>query len=515
MEQKTGRKKNTLLNTGSSILLQIVTGISGLILPRLLISVFGSEVNGICASITQFLGYISLLQAGVEGVFRASLYRPLSEKNMEKVSGIVNEAKGFYRKIALIFIPYVVGLCILYPIFVESSYDKIYLASLVLILSLGTFLQYYFSLSYISLISADQKVRIIYLLEAVVIVLNLVVSIVLIKIGLGIHWVKIGSCLVFAIKPAFYGWYVKKNYKLVKNAVLSKNEVKQKWNGLVHHIAYFIHTNIDIFLLTLFVNTKAVSVYAVYYSVTASVEKIINSISSGANASIGNLLVTETKEKINEIFDKYEFIQSAVITVLLSITAILIVPFVKVYTKGITDAQYIQPLFAYILVLSVFLYCMRCIYTSVIQNAGKFKETQVGAIIECALNLVISVALVFKFNLVGIAIGTACGMGSRLIYEVIFLKKNVLYRPISKTVKMFLVNILLASILVVPSIVFIRFEVTTFIQWIVYAIIVSVCCIAIAIAIYMLFYRKLLIDVLKGIKRFIFKTKNITKKEGE
>ena len=195
------RKKNAFLNTSSTIILQAVTGICGLILPRLLISVFGSEVNGLCASITQFLGYISLLQAGVEGVFRASLYRPLSENDVNKISGIVNDAKGFYRKIALIFIPYVLGLCIFYPIFVESSYDKIYLSSLVLILSIGTFLQYFFSLAYVSLISADQKIRVINYLDSIVIILNLAVTIALIKLGLGIHIVKIGSCLVFAIKP--------------------------------------------------------------------------------------------------------------------------------------------------------------------------------------------------------------------------------------------------------------------------------------------------------------------------
>ena len=66
-----------LLNAVASVTLQIVTIINGLIVPRLILESFGSELNGIVLSINQFLSYISLAEGGVTGVVSASLYRAL------------------------------------------------------------------------------------------------------------------------------------------------------------------------------------------------------------------------------------------------------------------------------------------------------------------------------------------------------------------------------------------------------------------------------------------------------
>lgn len=63
------RSKKALANISVALILQIVAIICGLILPRLIISTFGSDVNGLINSITQFLGYIILLEAGVGELF--------------------------------------------------------------------------------------------------------------------------------------------------------------------------------------------------------------------------------------------------------------------------------------------------------------------------------------------------------------------------------------------------------------------------------------------------------------
>ena len=54
-------KKKVMLNVGCTMLCQLVTFISGLIVPRLILSTFGSEANGLVSSITQFLNYIALV----------------------------------------------------------------------------------------------------------------------------------------------------------------------------------------------------------------------------------------------------------------------------------------------------------------------------------------------------------------------------------------------------------------------------------------------------------------------
>ena len=70
-------KRTISINILSSLILQFATIISGFILPRIILSSFGSETNGLVSSLNQFLNYVSLLEGGVSGVITASLYRPL------------------------------------------------------------------------------------------------------------------------------------------------------------------------------------------------------------------------------------------------------------------------------------------------------------------------------------------------------------------------------------------------------------------------------------------------------
>lgn len=81
-------KKKVMLNVGCTMLCQLVTFISGLIVPRLILSTFGSEANGLVSSITQFLNYIALVEGGIGSVVLTALYGPLAKKDDRKISSV-------------------------------------------------------------------------------------------------------------------------------------------------------------------------------------------------------------------------------------------------------------------------------------------------------------------------------------------------------------------------------------------------------------------------------------------
>lgn len=58
------RGKIAIKNIYTSLMSQIITIICGFIVPKLIIENFGSSVNGLVNSITQFLAYITLLESG-------------------------------------------------------------------------------------------------------------------------------------------------------------------------------------------------------------------------------------------------------------------------------------------------------------------------------------------------------------------------------------------------------------------------------------------------------------------
>ncbi len=472
------RTRNAKLNWFSSISLQIITAISGLILPRIIIPTYGSSINGTIASITQFISYMTLLEAGVGSVFRASLYKPLYDNNFQQVSGIINAQKKYYRKLGSFFIIYIAALCFVYPLIVKTELDRGYIIILILVLSTGTFLEYFVSLPYQSLIIADQMVRLVNILSSIVIVCNVIISIVLVKIGASILAIKISTAIIAVLKPVTYIVYIKRNYNLDKTAKPDLSALEQRKNGMVHHFSYYIHRNTDILLLSVFVGTKTVSIYSVYLAVVIGIEKLITSISGSLGAGVGNVLSSGNQKAIDRTVDTFELIQTVVTTILFSVTAMMLLPFIRIYTVKMEDANYIQPVFGYILIAAEAIYCLRCIYTTIIMNGNKFKETQTGAILESITNLGVSLSMIFilpteSSKLIGIAVGTFTGMTARLIFEIWYLRKDLIYRRAGKALRTIAVCIAASVLSIVTCILTMDYSCSSVIEWIIKAVLTT------------------------------------------
>ena len=160
--KKSIKNKVALINIILSLILQICAVVSGFIIPKLILSYFGSNVNGLVSSLAQFLNYISLLEGGVTGVITANLYKPLINNDEEKISSIIKTTSMFYKKIGLIFILYSILLAFIYPVIFNTNFTFIYIFTLTLIMSINLLIQYMFSLTYRTLLNADKKVYLVY-----------------------------------------------------------------------------------------------------------------------------------------------------------------------------------------------------------------------------------------------------------------------------------------------------------------------------------------------------------------
>ena len=419
------KEKVTLFNVISSLLVQICTIISGFIIPKIILNYFGSEVNGLISSITQFLSYISLIEGGVTGVVTASLYKPLIKKDKKKLGSIINVTNKFYKRISFIFIAYSLALAVFYPIIFKTNFSYSYVFTLVLILSMSLFIQYMFSLTMRTLLNADKKVYIVSIVQIVIIILNVILSIVAVLILPNIHILKLINGLLYLIQPLIYSRYVKNHYDIDYKNEIDDNLLKNRWNGFAINLASFIHFSTDITILTIFTDLSTVSIYSVYGLVTTGLRSIITSISNGISPTIGQALAIGDEKLLKEKLSIYEYIMFVIIYYLFTIAGLLITPFVMIYTKGINDANYYQPLFGILLLISDALYLIKFPHLNLSYAANKFKEITIPAYVEAILNIVISILLVKKFGLVGIVIGTIIGMIYRMIFHVYFTKKII------------------------------------------------------------------------------------------
>ena len=495
-----------MINTAASLLLQLISIICGFIVPRLIIVTYGSDVNGLTSSITQFLSYIVLVEAGVGGVVRAALYKPIASADNRQISGVINATESFFRKIAYIFAGYMVVLAALYPFLVNREFNFLYTSSLVIIIGLSTFAQYYFGMTYTIFVQADQRRYISSILQMITVVLNTVFVIVFIYLGANIHILKLGTAFVYILRPVFLNIYVRRKYKFDRSVPPDRKALSQKWDGLGHHIAYFVNLNTDVVVLTLFskisaaVSISEVSVYTVYYAVVSGIEKLTESLSSGVEAAFGNIIANGEHENLNKKFALYEFVSHTLTTFMFTCTGILIVPFIKVYTKNISDADYIRPLFAYILVLAQATYCLRIPYHIVTLAAGHYKQTRNGAFAEAGINVVLSAVLVYFFGIVGVAVGTLAAMIFRTVQYAYYLSKNILCRSLFVFIK----RILISALCAVASVAIMRFiphmAVDSYNTWLLFALETAVVTMAVTCLINLILSRKEFIGSVNAVR---------------
>lgn len=419
------KSKVTLINIISSLTLQVVTVISGFIIPKIILTNFGSSVNGLVSSLNQFLSYITLIEGGITGVVLANLYKPLVDHDNKKISAVLVTAKKFFNKIGYLFIAYSIGVAVVYPILSKEGFSWSFVASLTVVLSLNLLIQYLFSLSFRVLLQADKKLYVISFTQIVITVCNIACAFFSVKIYPSIHLLKLLTGLLYIIQPLVYGYFVKKHYSINWGTEPDDNLLKERWNGFAINCAAFIHNSTDITILTIFTNLATVSIYGVYTLVTNGLNGLFAAVFRAIAPTVGQAYAEGDEHELNKKLDLFEFITFISVYFCFTLSGLLITPFVQLYTNGITDVDYIQPIFGVLIVMAEGLYLIKEPHLDLSYSANKFKELSVPAFVEAGINILVSIILVHKLGLIGVAIGTIAGMTYRMAYQIYFTTKIV------------------------------------------------------------------------------------------
>ena len=471
-----------------------------MILPRLILETFGSDVNGLVNSITQFLGVITLLDLGVGAVVQSALYKPLADNDTNMISKIYVSANKFFRRLAEILLVYVVLLMIFYPMLVNKSFGHMYTALLIAAICISSFAQYYFGIVNSLLLNADQRGYIQYVAQIITLILNTFACYIIIKLGASIQIVKLTTSLIFLLRPLFLVFYVKKHYSIDKKITYTEEPIKQKWNGMAQHFASYVLNGTDNIVLTMFSTLGNVSIYSVYNVVIIGVKNALLSVTNGFQSLIGEMLAKKETMKLNAFFGFVEWFLHTGTTLVFGCTGVLIVDFVRVYTYGINDADYIQPLFAVLITIANAGHCLRLPYNILILAAGHYKQTQSNYIIAMILNIVVSIATVKMWGLVGVAIGTLIAMAYQTVWMAKYDSKNIICWPFKNFLKQCGVD---AITVIIASLATFKIPMlsVSYVSWFLLAIEAFGIWLIISIVINTIFYRERVLSIFIRVKR--------------
>ncbi len=489
------------------VLSQTVILLLGIIVPKLLIVNYGSEVNGLLSSVRQVFVYVTLLEAGIGGASVQALYEPISKSDYVRSSQILAATDRYYKRTGFLYAIAVVLLAIIYPIIIKSSISPIVVAWVIFFQGASGVINYFFQGKYTILMKVDGRSYITTNANTVVNVLSKVFQIILIMIGSNIVIIQFSYFIISITQMIYILWYTRRHYPwLDLQQEPDYKSLTQSKNVIIHQIAWMIFNNTDIIVLTYFCGLTSVSIYSLYSMIVSCVTNVLTVLVSSVEFALGQLFNSDRK-KFDKLHETYETYFLATLFSLFTITYIMLPSFIRIYTNGIKDANYIDK---YLPILFVFLNVLLYSRNSsmlIINIAGHFKQTQNQAIIESIINLSISLILVNIIGIYGVLIGTIIALLYRSNEIIIYANTKILNRKCSITYRRILINfaIMIVCILIIKIILPV---INGYFTWGINAIWVSVLCITLFFAVDSLFDNSSF-AIIKG----VVKGKIIKKKE--
>jgi hypothetical protein len=496
-------------NAIAAALLQVVTVIVGFIIPRIMLSVYGSEINGLVTSISQFIGYFNLVEAGLASSAVYSLYKPLAEKDDKGINAILSASRHFYNQSGYIFVSLVLGLAIIYPVFIKSaSVNIIETGILVLIIGCSGALEFFTMAKYRVLLTAAQKIYVLSIASICSIIVSTIIIAVLAHYRVNIAVVRaVALCAVFLRSFILY-FYVKQTYKNIDyHTEPDKNALNKRWDALYLQILGSINTGAPIIIATIFLSLKTVSVYAIYNVVLGGISGIFSVAINGLFPSFGDIITRKEQNILQIAYQEFELIYYMLINLVYACSFILIMPFIKLYTRGITDINYNVPLIGTLFVINGLMYNLKTPQGMLVISAGLFKETKIQTSIQGLIGVVGGIIFVQFWGLAGLLFGSILSNLYRDIDLLFFIPQHVTKLKVKQSFYR-IVRIIVCFGIAVAPFQFITIEATSYMAWVKQAVLISLYVFFVVFLINIISDRKIFIS---AIRRFFMTISKIAR----
>ena len=438
MEVKTGEKirKNIL----SGITYQVVVLALGIIVPRLYLENFGSEINGVLSTIKQIFAYMVLLEAGIGSASIQALYEPLGHKDRHKMNSILSATRIYYNKVGYIYSAILIALAAGYSLTVPESVSSLVVFGIVILTGLPSVFSYFVQSKYRVLLEAEGFDSVYKGSETILQVVSNIAKILILLYTDSLILIQFVYCALSILQL----WYVTSRTKKICKWLDLRVEpdfkaLSQSGSVMVHQISALVFNNTDILLLSFMRNYKEVSVYTIYSFFFTQAQAFIANIVTGFKFVLGPMFSRE-REKFLRLFKTYETLYIMGTFIIYTLMAVFLLPLVEIYTSGINDADYTNSYLILLFVIMSLLANGKLPSNHVLEISGKFTETRSHAIWEMIINILVSVVSICYFGICGALMGTVAALLYRSIMMIYYTNVVVLERSVFDTYRCWIVN---------------------------------------------------------------------------
>ncbi len=502
------RTQKFALNSITTAFYQIVTMGLGFITPALMIQTYGSEINGLVSSINQLISYISLVEAGLSGAAVFSLYKPLADQNYNKINAIISAAKKYYIKTGYVFSAATMILAVAFALLKNiSSLTRIEVFILVLLLSINGCIDFFVLARYRVILTADQRTYIISILSTIQVLVKAAVIIICCNYRLNILLLYILALSPILIKISVLFFFTNKYYPYLNfNEKPNEKALGRRYDVIYQQILGTVQTSAPTVIATIFLDLITVSVYSIYNMVLSGINGVLSIFISGLPAGFGEIIVKKEYNNLKKNSSEFEVAYYYILSIVYGLTMVLILPFISIYTKNFTDANYYIPSLAFLIVLNGICYSVKTPQSMLMIAAGLYKEQRWKSTIQASIIIIGGCLLAQGMGLQGIMIASICSNIYRTIDLMLYVPKHITHNSIKRTARRIINVFFNVAIICIPLIVT-RIEPNTYLEWIKYAIVVGLYAVIVVSVVTFIMDRTEFISL---IKRF-----NIMFKRGE
>ncbi len=420
------RTENSIRNLRYGVLHQIVDTFLKFIMRSVMVYTLGNQIVGLNGLFTEVLAMLSLAELGVGSAITYSLYKPLAEKNTQKVASLMILFKRAYLLIGLSI--FLIGMALLpfvHTLVTKTDFDLSYIRLVFFIFLLSTCASYLFSYK-TSLLNADQKAyvttRIYICIEAVSVSVKTVILLLT------------GNFVLFLILEIFTRLLINlfvsreasKLYPFLKEKATlpSKDERKEIFKNIrylfIGKLSGNITNSTDNTLISVMDSTVTVGLYSNYAMVLNSGRTCINQMIKATSGSIGNLMATGDVKTCMYTLQKITFIMFLPASVATALIVSQLSPFVALW---LGESRVL--LFSVVVMLAInFLFsALKEPLWNFVSVAGVFQKDKNISIMGSVANLIISVIFGLRYGMFGIFLGTFFSMLIQYVFKTRLLFK--------------------------------------------------------------------------------------------
>lgn len=424
-----GRVKSATKNIAFGYVGQMATMIMSFILRKIFIMHLSDTLLGVNSLYTNILSLLNMAELGIGTALNFSLYGPVARGEKEKIKSYMQMYKKAYYCIAAVVAVIGLALTPFLSFFIKNPGENSLkdLTIYYFIFLFNTVSSYFVAYKY-SLINAEQKNYVQTNVITITKIVTVFFQIIIVVATENFYLYLLTDAVISLIQKIFVSRFLDNMYPYLRDKNVTKlskeesDEVFRKTKALVFHkVGDVARLQTDALIISSFIEVAMAGVVDNYNMVISSVSNFVNIIFNSVISSFGNLIATESKEKQYAMFKVYRFFASWVYGFSCVGFMILLTPLIRIW---LGDSWILAPAAVYCILTDYYFKGDRIVLSNFKTAAGVFEQDKYLALIQGAVNLVISIWLVqTPLGLTGIYIGTIV---SGLIANV--TKPVIIYR---------------------------------------------------------------------------------------